>query len=357
MASERGAGVIGVGFMGSAHCRSALLAGARLVGVAASTADRAKEAAIRLGAGRGFASAEALINDPDVEVVHVCVPNDLHVPLAALALDAGKHVICEKPMALDVASADALVDSVRAAGAVGTVPFVYRFHPMVRELRARIGAGELGRVHLVHGTYLQDWLSRPDDTDWRVDPVAGGPSRAFADVGSHWFDLAEFVLDDRVSRLGARLGTVFTHRPNEDIALVQFETVGGALGSVVVSQVSPGRKNALAVEVTGTTATGRFEQERPGSIWLGRRDGATTVAADPEHLSPDAARHVVVPAGHPQGYLDCIDRFVADTYAAIDGSAPEGLPTFTDGRRAVVVADAVLRSSSRGGEWVEVGGP
>jgi predicted dehydrogenase len=251
------------------------------------------------------------------------------------------------------------------------VPFVYRFHPMVRELRARLTGGEVGRVHLAHGTYLQDWLSRAHDTDWRVDAAAGGPSRAFADIGSHWFELLEFVLDDRVRRLCSRFATVFDKRPlppdrasgrrdavmtvaTEDLALVQFETDRGVLGSVVISQVSPGRKNALVLEISGADATARFDQEHPGSLWMGRRSESTTIAAEPRSLAPDAARHVVLPAGHPQGYLDCVDRFVVDAYAAIAGDTPEGLPTFADGRRAVVLADAALRSARADGRWVEL---
>jgi predicted dehydrogenase len=354
MRSEVGTAIVGVGFMGSAHARAALLAGGRLVGVAASTPERSKEAATRLGADRGFPSAEALLEDDEVDVVHLCVPNHLHVPLAAAALANGKHVICEKPLALDAASADALVSAAEAAGTVGTVPFVYRFHPMVRELRARLADNELGGVHLVHGTYLQDWLSEERDTDWRVDRRTGGPSRAFADIGSHWFDLVEFLLSDRVRRLSARFATVYADRPNEDVALVQFETAGGAVGSVVISQVSPGRKNALTIELSGSSGTARFDQEQPGSVWIGRRDKATILAADPAFLSDDAARHVVAPAGHPQGYLDCVDRFVADTYAALGGAAPEGLPTFADGRRAVHLADTALRSAAAGGAWLEV---
>ena len=241
------------------------------------------------------------------------------------------------------------------AGTVGAVPFVYRFHPMVRELRARIAADELGRLHLVHGTYLQDWLADAGDTDWRLDPAVGGRSRAFADIGSHWFDLVEFVTGERVTGLAATFSTVFATRANEDVALVQFELSGGALGSVVVSQVSPGRKNALVLECSGDRASGRFDQEAPGSLWLGRRDQAIVLAADPTRLAPDAARQVVAPAGHPQGYLDCIDRFVADCYAAIAGTPPEGLPTFSDGRRSVHLVEMALQSAGSGGAWVEVG--
>jgi predicted dehydrogenase len=354
MRSERRAAVAGVGFIGTAHARSVLLAGGRLVGVAASTPERAKDAATRLGADRGYASAEALVEDPDVDIVHLCVPNHLHAPLAIAALANGKHVICEKPLALDAPSADELLRAATQAGTVGAVPFVYRFHPMIRELRGLVAAGELGNVHILHGTYLQDWLADAGDTDWRVDRTRGGPSRAFADIGSHWFDLAEFVLGDRVRALSARFHTAFADRPNEDIALVQFETHGGAIGSVVVSQVSPGRKNALTLELSGTTGTARFDQEQPGTLWIGRRDRATIVAADPAVLRHDAARLVVTPPGHPQGYLDCVDRFVADVYAAIDGDSPEGLPTFADGRRAVHLGDIAQQSAAAGGSWIEV---
>ena len=150
-----------------------------------------------------------MVTDPDVDVVHLCVPNHLHAPLATMAFEHGKHVICEKPLTLDGESADELLAAQRAAGTVGAVPFVYRFHPMVRELRARIAADELGRLHLVHGTYLQDWLADAGDTDWRLDPAAGGRSRAFADIGSHWFDLVEFVTGERVTHLSAKFSVAF----------------------------------------------------------------------------------------------------------------------------------------------------
>jgi predicted dehydrogenase len=354
MPSELGAGIVGAGFMGTAHARAARLAGARLVGVAVSTPDRAKEAAARLGADRAFPSPEVLVTDPEVDVVHLCVPNQLHAPLATIALAHGKHVVCEKPLTLDGGSADALVDAQRAAGTIGAVPFVYRFHPMVRELRARIGAADLGALHLVHGTYLQDWLAGADGDDWRLDPILGGRSRAFADIGSHWFDLVEFVTGTQVVRLSARFTQMFDTRANEDTAVVQFELNGGAIGSVVVSQVAAGRKNALAVECSGTGGSARFDGEAPGALWLGQRDRAVVVSADPHTLAPDAARHVVVPPGHPQGYLDCIDRFVVDAYAAIAGESPEGLPTFEDGRRSVHLIDAALRSAGTNGAWIEV---
>jgi predicted dehydrogenase len=227
----------------------------------------------------------------------------------------------------------------------------------------------------VHGSYLQDWLLRPDDTNWRVDAELGGASRAFADIGSHWCDLAEFVSGHRITRLSARLLTAVPERVSEpgrhafgssrgtadtrpvtteDAALVQFETDSGALGSVVVSQVSAGRKNRLWIELDGSTEAVAFDQEQPEVLWCGSRDSLTIVRRDPAALSPVAARYATLPAGHPQGYADCFDAFVADFYGAVrDGSLPEGTPTFADGLRAALITDAVL-SSSQGEQWVEV---
>src|SRR3954471_14168713 len=199
--------IAGTGFIGGVHARSARLAGGELVGVSASTPARAAAAADALGAQRAFDSSEQLVRDPDVDVVHVCTPNHLHLPLAEAALGAGKHVICEKPLALDAAGAQRLVDAATATGLHCAVPFVYRYYPTVREARERVGSGQTGPLRLLHGTYLQDWLLLPGDGNWRVDERLGGPSRPFADVGSHWCDLAEFVSSHRITRVSARLLT------------------------------------------------------------------------------------------------------------------------------------------------------
>jgi predicted dehydrogenase len=371
------AGIVGTGFIGAVHARSVLLAGGRLAGVAASSPESAREAAARLHAERGFDSAEQLVESDAVDVVHVCAPNHLHVPLALAALRTGKHVICEKPLALDDDGAAQLVELVARLGLHGAVPFVYRYYPIVRELRERLTSGESGPLRLLHGTYLQDWLSLPDDDNWRVDRGLGGASRAFADIGSHWCDLAEFASGHRIARLSARTATVLDERPRadgraafargdgrgtarravdtEDVATVQFETDRGALGSVVVSQVSPGRKNRLWIEFDAADEALVFDQESPELLWRGHRDGVTLTYRDRDVLTPDAARLATLPAGHPQGYADCFDAFVADVYAAIRGDgAPDGTPSFADGRRAVRITEAVLASAAEGGEWVDV---
>src|SRR5918992_716779 len=206
------AGIIGAAFTGPVPARSARIAGASLAGVATSAPERSRQAAERLGAEQAFATPHELATADDVDVVHICTPNNLHAELAALALEHGKHVVCEKPLAIGAAQADRLVDAAASSGKVATVPFVYRFHPVVREARARIRAGALGRVRLIHGGYLQDWLSTDEDDNWRVDPQLGGPSRAFADIGSHWCDLAEFITGDPIAPICAETATVIPER-------------------------------------------------------------------------------------------------------------------------------------------------
>lgn len=379
-------GIAGTGFIGRVHARSARLAGARLAGVAASSPASSERAAADLGAERAFASCDELVEADGIDVVHICTPNHLHQPLAVAALATGKHVVCEKPVALDGVGAARVAAAATAAGRVVAVPFVYRFHPMAREARARVAAGDLGRLHLLHGTYLQDWLLTADDTNWRVDAALGGASRAFADIGSHWCDLVEFVSGCRIARVLAHMATTvparatearatFARGPSgvggggdagagaparrepvttEDVALVLFETDRGAAGSVVVSQVAAGRKNRLWFSLDGESASVVFDQEQPETLWIGRRDGAAIVARDAEHLSPAAARLATLPAGHGQGYHDCFDLFVADAHAAMRGEpAPDGLPLIADGVRAARITDAVL-ASARSRSWTEV---
>jgi predicted dehydrogenase len=374
------AGIVGAGFIGAVHARAARLAGARVTAVAASTPARGEQARAQLRAERAYATAEELVASDDVDVVHVCAPNHLHVPLASAAIAAGKHLICEKPLAFDSAGAAELTAAASAAGKVATVPFVYRYYPTVREARARARTGALGELRLLHGGYLQDWLLGADDDNWRVDPELGGPSRAFADIGSHWCDLVEFVSGQRIVALCARTAVAHAERrrsqahsfaraeadggedatravETEDIAALMFETDGGVIGSTVISQVSAGRKNQLWFELSGSEQAVCFDQERPETLWVGRRSGTERIPRDFDTLAPEAAAYVTLPGGHPQGYQDCFDAFVAETYAAIDGeAAADGLPGLADGARAVAITEAVLESA-RSREWVEVPAP
>lgn len=341
-------GIIGSGFMGAVHTRAAVDSGATVVAIASSSRDRAEAAATRFGIPRAL-EVDDLLADPAIDVVHVCTPNATHAPITRTAITAGKHVICEKPLGVTAAEAGELERFAAEAGVVATVPFVYRFHPMVREARARIASGDPGPLTTISGSYLQDWLLDAPADVWRRSPDAAGPSRTFADIGSHLGDLVEFVTGDRIARLVARIGG-----PDADhFATVLIELSSGALGTFLVSQVAPGRKNALVVEIAGTAESVRFEQERPDELWVGRRRGTELVARDPGTNVADSARLSAIPAGHPIGYPDAFAAFVADSYAAVRGDAPDGLPTFRDGVRAAQVTEAVLASAA-GRTWTEL---
>ncbi len=365
MADQPRSGIIGTGLIAAVHAKAVHAAGGVLAAVAGRTAQSSAAAVPRFRAERGL-TVEELIASPDVDVVHICTPNHVHEPVALAALAAGRHVICEKPLATTLAGAQRLGDAARASDRVTAVPFVYRFYPSVRDARARIARGDAGALHLLHGSYLQDWLARPEDDNWRVDPVLGGVSRAFADIGVHWCDLVEFVTGHRIVELSARLltalsrpgtanaaGTATSGTATEDIAVVNFSTDRGAVGSVVVSQVTHGRKNRLWFSLDGADASFSFDQELPDALWIGGRDANLTVPRGGTATTEAAQRYNTLPAGHPQGYQDCFNAFVADVYAAMAGARPDGLPSFEDGLRAARLTDAVLAASASA-TWVPV---
>jgi predicted dehydrogenase len=345
-------GIVGTGFMGAVHSRAAIRAGGEVVAVA--TRSGGADAAHRLGAARAVPTLDDLLGH--VDVVHLCTPNHLHEAQATAVLTAGVHVVCEKPLSVDAPSARRLASRAADSGLVATVPFVYRFYGSVRDMRDRVR--DSGRLVQLRGSYLQDWLAEPAAMNWRVDPGAGGSSRAFGDIGVHWVDLAEFVTGQRIVRLAAHVRTVFPSRggaqvSTEDLAGVLFETADGVSGQLAVSQVSWGRANRLQLDVDATGAALSFCSEQEEQLWVGDADGVRLLPRG-RSSDPAVARFDRVPAGHPQGYQDCFDAFIADTYAAIRGSRPDGLPTFADGARAAEITNAVLASAGSGG-WVDVG--
>ena len=245
-----------------------------------------------------------------------------------------------------------------AAGVIATVPFVYRFHPMVREARALVAAHSIGRVTGVHASYLQDWLLEADAQNWRVDPAAGGASRAFGDIGSHLVDVVEFVSGQRIKRLCAVKDTVHTTRANvpvltEDIAAVLVTLGNGSIGSLVVSQVAAGHDNDLRVEIFGATGSIAFAQQTPDVLSIGRLGRQEIAHRGAATLSKDASRLSTVPPGHPMGYQDAFNGFVRDSYAAMAGQSPDGLPTFQDGARASLLTHAVMTSAATAA-WIDV---
>ena len=366
-----GIAIVGTGMIAAVHRRAALLAGADVRGVAASSPQRAQEVAQAWNVPRAYRDIEEVIADPQVQVVHVCTPNHLHRAMAQAALQAGKHVVCEKPLATTLADAQALAKLAASTGLIATVPFVYRYHPVVREARARIAAGDIGPLHLIHGSYLQDWLLDPASNNWRVDPALGGTSRVFADIGSHWCDLVEWVSGQRFAEVSAAFATVIAERgaegaesfstpsaggtmqpvTSEDVAAALFRTGAGNLASLTVSQVSAGRHNRLWFEIDGAKASVAFNQEDAERLWIGRPDQREeTFVRGPGAGSAEQRRLSVLPPGHAQGYGHCFEAFVADSYRAIEGERPQGLPTFEDGLRSALIVDRVI-ASARSRAW------
>lgn len=372
--SRLGIAIVGTGMIGAVHRRAALLAGAEVRGVVASSSERAREVAQAWNVPHGYRDIEEVVADPQVQVVHVCTPNHLHRAMAQAALEAGKHVVCEKPLATTLDDAQALAALARSTGLVATVPFVYRYHPVVREARARIAQGELGPLHLIHGSYLQDWLLDPASNNWRVDPTLGGTSRVFADIGSHWCDLVEWVSGERFVDVSAAFETVIAERAaaasqsfatpaaggamqavsSEDVAAALFKTANGTLASLTVSQVSAGRRNRLWFEIDGAQASVAFDQEDSERLWIGLPDQREEIfTRGPGAGSAEQRRLSVLPAGHAQGYGNCFEAFVADTYRAILAERPEGLPTFEDGLRSALIVDRVI-ASARSRAWTPI---
>lgn len=369
-----GVAIIGTGMIGAVHRRAALLAGAVVRGVMASSPERGAEVADAWGVPRAYRDIGEVLADPEVQVVHVCTPNHLHRAMAQAGLEAGKHVVCEKPLATTLADAEALCTLASSTGLVATVPFVYRYHPVVREARARIAQGDLGPLRLIHGSYLQDWLLDPASNNWRVDPALGGASRVFADIGSHWCDLVEWVSGERFVDVSAAFETVIAQRAaatglsfstpaaegemqavsSEDVAAALFKTGNGTLASLTVSQVSAGRRNRLWFEIDGAQASVAFDQEDSERLWIGLPDQREEIfVRGPGAGSAEQRRLSVLPPGHSQGYGHCFDAFVADTYRAIVAERPEGLPSFEDGRRSALIVDRVV-ASARSRAWTPI---
>jgi predicted dehydrogenase len=362
VATRLRAGIAGTGFIAGVHAHAVRAAGGEVVAVLGSNPAGTALGVETMRAARGAADIGELAGADDVDVVHICTPNQTHVAMAEAVLAAGKHVICEKPLATSVDDARRLADLAAAAGRMASVPFVYRFYASVREARERIAWDTSAPLWLLHGTYLQDWLSSSDLTNWRVDPEQGGASRAFADIGVHWCDLMEFTTGHRIVRLTSRLGRAFAQRRagteladvrTEDGAVVMFETDQGAIGSLVVSQVTPGRKNRVWFSFDGPDASYSFDQEVPEALWVGTRTQNLVVLRGTDEFGKAASTYSRLPAGHPQGYQDAFNAYIADVYDGIDGGAPDGLPTFADGLRAAVLTQAVMDAGTSQ-TWVEV---
>lgn len=374
--SELKAAVAGTGFIGAVHVEALRRLGVEVLGVCASTPERA--AAKQLAPA--YESYEALLADARVDVVHVTTPNHLHHAQVRAALEAGKHVVCEKPLAVTSSESGELLELAQRSGLVHCTNFNLRFYPQAHQARALVGSRTLGDVWSVHGSYLQDWLLYPTDWNWRLEPEKGGALRAVADIGSHWMDLAQWVSGRRIASVFADLETAILvrRRPagevetfasaddiervdaamaTEDIAHLLFRLEGAGVGAAVVSQVSAGNKNALRLEVDGSTGALAWNSERPEELWLGHRDQPNeTLLRNPGLLDATAQVRTTLPAGHAEGFAETFRELYRAVYAAAaDGAMPAepDFPTFADGHRANVLGDAISLSN-RERRWVEV---
>lgn len=376
-------GVVGTGFAATSHIEALhRLPQVQVVALAGSGRAKADEAAAVQGVEKAFGSFRELIDDVDVEVVHNCTPNVLHAEINAAAMDAGKHILSEKPLAMNSAETASLVQRAAAAGVVSAVCFNYRHYPMVRQAKAMLDSGEYGSVNLTHGSYLQDWLLLADDWNWRLESDKAGSSRAIADIGSHWLDLVQYITGQRVSEVCADLSTIHTRRlkpaegsqtfasadstgavpvavDTEDFGNVLLRFDNGARGAMTISQVSPGRKNRLWFEIDAGSASVVWDQEEPNLLWLGRRSEANCeLVRDPGLLAPEAARLAHFPAGHQEGWPDGLKNMFIDFYGAIEAhkngvNHSASFATFTDAHQVVLAVEAIVASNrSRG--WVKV---
>jgi predicted dehydrogenase len=373
---ELKAAVVGTGFIGVVHVDALRRLGVEVTGVVGSTPERA--AAKKLGPV--YESYDALLADDGVDVVHLTTPNHLHYPQVKDALEAGKHVVCEKPLATTSAESEELLALAEASGLVHCTNFNLRFYPMNQEARERVHAGELGDVWSVHGGYLQDWLATPTDWNWRLEPDKAGELRAVGDIGSHWMDLTQWITGQRIVEVFADLATAIPvrQRPKgqvetfasaddgdredapmatEDIAHILLRYENGARGSCVVSQVATGRKNAPQYEVDGSAGALAWHGERHEELWLGRRDGPNELLLrNPALLHEGAARRTHLPVAHAEGFADTFRELYRAVYADIARGEPSDTPeypTFRDGHVENVLADAVALSN-RERRWVEV---
>ena len=375
--------LIGTGFIGPVHLEALRRLGRPVAGILGSSPDKSRAAAASLRLRRGYASFQEILEDASVDTIHITSPNRHHFDQAAQALEAGKHVVVEKPLAMDpIESAELVRLSQVHPSRIAAVCYNCRFYPLCMEIRERILSGELGEIYHVSGAYVQDWLLFDTDFNWRVLAEEGGELRAVADIGTHWLDLVQHVTGLDVTEVCADLKTMLPVRrrpqgsvetfqsklgapPQTEPVAIRTEDYGSILlgladvarGVCPVSQVTAGRKNCLRFEIAGSKGALAFDSERPNELWLGRRDRANELLVrDPALLHPSVRPFANYPGGHNEGFPDTFKQLFRAIYQAIDGAqtAPRSFPTFADGHREIVLCDAILRSRETRG-WAQTG--
>jgi len=373
------AGVIGTGFIGPVHIEALRRLGVQVVALC-DLPKRVEAAREKLGIPNAFGDYREMLKSPDVDVVHITVPNRFHCEMSLAALEAGKHCICEKPLAMNTKETQQIVNRAKKASTIFAVNYNVRFYPAVLELRKMVSRGDLGQVIHVNGSYLQDWLFKETDYNWRLLPGEGGNLRAVADIGTHWMDTVSFILNSKITSVLADLGTWHKARKRplgevqtfaraeasmkyasyqvktEDFASVLLQFASSVRGNLAVSQVAAGRKNCIRIEIYGSKKSAWWCSEEPEMLHFGTRDTANQVAirATPV-FGPDAAPYIDYPAGHVEGFPDTFKMLFRSVYDAIANNV-NGEQLFaspTDGHQEVAVCEAIFESN-KARAWVKV---
>jgi predicted dehydrogenase len=373
--------VFGTGFMGRVHTEGIRrLGNVEVAAIAASSDEKARKFADELGVEKATGDFHSLLADPSIDAVHVCTPNALHFPMAIAALKAGKHVLCEKPLATSVEEAQQMVAAAKEKNLANCTFHNLRYYPMVQNIRRMREAGDLGDILAVQGTYSQDWLLYDTDWNWRIETAAGGRSRCFADIGTHWCDMVEHLTGLQINALCADLQTFHKTRKRpkgsvetfsgktlqpadyeevpietEDFGAVLLRLGDRTRGAITVSQISAGRKNNLRMEIYGTKASITWDQEKPDELWIGHRNDPNQIIVKDPSLMKEAARsYADLPGGHSEGYDDTFKQVFRRFYRTVaDRTAPVEYPQFTDGLRQLQILDKVLESSANQ-SWVHL---
>lgn len=374
-----GAAVIGTGFIGTVHVQALRRLGVQVRGVLGSSPERGAGRAAEIGVAGAYGTLDDLLADDSVDVVHVTSPNHAHYGQVKAILAAGKHVVCEKPLAMTSAQSAEMVEIAAASGKVAAVCYNIRFYPLNQQAHGMVRAGELGDIRFVTGHYHQDWLAKPTDWNWRLQSEMGGALRSVGDIGTHWVDLTGFVTGLKPEAVMAELATFIPERERptgpvetfssaagatetvaidtDDAAMILIRYEGGARGVMSTSQINVGRKNSLHWDVAGSKASAAWDSETPDHLFLGHRDAPNQVLMrDFTLMNATGTAAASLPPGHVEGFADSFFAFFRAVYADVAAGGRQAGSTwasFADGHLEMLFCDAVLRSA-REGRWVRL---
>lgn len=377
--ARTGAAVVGTGFIGTVHIGALRRLGVPVIGVLGSSPERGAERAAALGVAQAYRSLDELLADPLVQVVHVTSPNVAHFDQVTQILSAGKHVICEKPLAMTSAQSAQMVTLAHNSGKIAAVCYNTRFYPLNQQARGMVAAGELGQIRLISGQFHQDWLAKDTDWNWRLEADEGGPLRSVSDIGTHWIDLTSFISGQRASAVFAELATFMPVRQKptgpvetfsaakggteprrintDDAAMILLRYPDGARGVMSTSQISRGHRGTLWWDMSGTDASAAWHADRPEQLWIGHRDAPNQIMLrDPSMMNPMGIAASTLPGGHSEGFADTFHAFFRQVYADVERGArgaASSYASFDDGHYEMLFCDAVLKSA-QDGRWVDI---